>query len=523
VISTIQSLVAKVEAATLPAGSVRTRFVKGMFWMLVGTVLSQGLQLLATIFVARWLGKSEYGELGVVRSTIGMFGVFVGLGLGLTATKYVSEFRIVDPIRAGRVAALTLTVALVSGFVVTLVLVALAPWMAVHTLASAHVAVPLAIASGLLFFGELNGVQIGILSGLEAFRAIARVTLWAGVCSFPIIISFTWLWGINGAVAGLVASLALNCLLNNLAVRRESAGVGIRMSYQGSWKEKAVLWKFSAPAFLSNAMVAPTAWICNAMLVNHPGGYAEMGLFSAADQWRNVLLFLPGIMSRVMLPILSNHSNEPVDGTSRFSKMLEAGFSAAVVVVFPLVTVLAFGSGLITKAYGKDFVGMGHPLVGLLCAGGILALATPSGLALQAKGAMWLGFAINLLWAVLLLGFFHLLRGHGALGLAAAYALAYFCFTMVALWYVCRAGYYPWRLGARTYLACIVLLLFAAPPLLISPGASLRLSPLAGILSLGTLSMLIPSRVFALLRHQAAVLLQPAGLRLGREAQPSVE
>ena len=82
-ISSIQSIVAKIEAATLPAGSVRTRFVKGMFWTLVGTVLSQGLQLLATIFVARWLGKSEYGELGVVRSTIGMFGVFVGLGLGL--------------------------------------------------------------------------------------------------------------------------------------------------------------------------------------------------------------------------------------------------------------------------------------------------------------------------------------------------------------------------------------------------------------------------------------------------------
>jgi len=37
------------------------------------------------------LGTVGFGELGVIQSTVGMFGVFAGLGLGMTATKYVAS------------------------------------------------------------------------------------------------------------------------------------------------------------------------------------------------------------------------------------------------------------------------------------------------------------------------------------------------------------------------------------------------------------------------------------------------
>jgi len=403
VISSIQSWVSDFHASLFPVGSMRAHFAKGTFWLLLGTLMSQAMQMAGTVFIARWIGKSEYGELGIVRSTVGMFGVFVGLGLGLTATKYVSEFRREDPRRAGRIATLTLIIALASGSAITLLLVLLSPWLATHTLASPSVATPLAIGAGLLFFGELNGVQTGILTGLEAFGAVARVSLWAGLCSLPIIVATTWLWGLKGAVVGLVLSIAVNCVLNNIALRREMDRAGVPVLSSGSWKEKSVLWEFSAPAFLASAVVTPTTWVCNAMLVNKPNGYAEMGLFSAADQWRNVVLFLPGIISRVLLPILSSNSKESAKEASRFSNALEAGFSTGVAVAFPLIAVCSFAGPLIAGAYGKDFAGMAAPLSGVLYTGGVMVLGTPGGLAIQAKGAMWLGFAINLIWAGLML------------------------------------------------------------------------------------------------------------------------
>jgi O-antigen/teichoic acid export membrane protein len=502
IINSVQYWIGRKQAAILPAGTLRARFVLGTFWALAGTLISQGLMVAASILVARWLGRAKYGEIGVVRSTVGVFGLFVGLGLGLTATKYIAELKSQDPARAGRIAALTLSVATISGLIVTAVLVLLSPWLAAHTLASPAVAVPLQLGAGLLFFGELSGVQVCILSGLEAFGALAWIGLWAGLLSFPIILTLTRLGGVNGAVLGLVASPVANCLLNGIALRREMAKAGITISYSGFWGERSVLWRFSLPAFLAAAVVTPVSWVCNAMLVNNRNGYAQMGLFSAADQWRLLVLFLPGIITRVVLPILSSYSSEPLDRTSRFSSTLEAGFAVGILVAFPLITALSFGSSLVVRTYGADFAGMRYALSGLLYAGGLLAIGTPIGPAVQAKGGMWSAFINNFGWALLLLGFFHFLRDRGAWGLSLAYAASYFFLTIAFVWYWCKAGYFPRRLGARTYLATLSLLPFAFVPLYLQPSTTLRVSPFALALSLVAVWLLMPASITGRFRRK---------------------
>lgn len=492
-ISDIQAWLSRTQALMLPPGSLRSRLVVGVFWSTAGTVIAQALQLAATIFVARWLGKAEYGELGIVRSTVGMLGVFVGLGLGLTAVKYVSELRERDPARAGRIASLTMTVALVSGTVVTAALVLGSPWLASRTLGSAAVARPLAIGSGLLLFGEVNGVQGGILSGLEAFGPLARVSVWAGLCSVPTIIVCTWLWGVNGAISGLVVSSALNCLLTHLVLHREASRAGIAVSPFGAWEEHRVLWKFSLPAFLASAVVTPASWACNALLVNRPQGYAEMGLFSAADQWRTGLLFLPGIVSRVVLPILSSHSDESAREPSRFSSTLDASYAVGVLVAFPVITALSFGASLLIRAYGSDFAGMRYPLAGVLCAAGIMAIGQPIGLSVQAKGAMWTGFLFNLIWGLTLLGsFYGYLSQLGAWGLALDYAGSYFLLTLAFGWIFCLKGYLPSWLGVRIYIAGAGLLVFSFAPVFLPTRVSLGASPVALILSVAAVWFLLP-------------------------------
>jgi O-antigen/teichoic acid export membrane protein len=480
----------------LPAGSLRSRFVVGSFWALTGTVISQALQLAATILVARWLGKTAYGEIGIVKSTVGMCGVFVGLGLGLTATKYVSEFRRDDPARAGRVASLTMTVALVSGVVVSGALIFFSPWLASHTFASRAVATPLAIGSGLLFFGEINGVQLGILSGMEAFGPIARVSLWSGLWSVPIILLGAWLGKVTGAVSGMVISMAVTCVLTHLVLRRETARAGISFSHFGTWEESSVLWKFSVPAFLSGAVVTPTSWICTTMLVNRPNGYAEMGLFAAADQWRNAVVFLPGIVARVVLPILSSHSKDSLDSGSRFSNALDAGFAVGIIVAFPAVAALSFGGSLIAKFYGADFTAIRYPLAGLLYAAGAIAIGTPIGSAVQARGAMWFAFTNNLAWGILLLGFFRFaFFARGAVGLSLAWASSYLVLAVAFVMAACKFGYFPWGLGIRSTLACLCLVLFAFAPLYFSPQATLAMLPVALALSAGVVWMFLPPAI----------------------------
>ena len=165
----LQVRITALKQTYLPAGSLRERFAKGAFWSLAGTIISRGLNLLSSVIVARFLGKIGFGELGMLQSTVGMFGVFAGLGLGMTATKYVAEFREKDKPKTGRIIALSSLVAFITGGLTTFVLLIIAPWLATKTLSASHLAHPLRIAAGLLFFGAINGAQTGALAGFEAF------------------------------------------------------------------------------------------------------------------------------------------------------------------------------------------------------------------------------------------------------------------------------------------------------------------------------------------------------------------
>ena len=58
--------------------SVGSRLIKGFSWSVAGSAISQGLTLLASIVVARYLGKIQYGELGIIQSTLTTFAMFGG-------------------------------------------------------------------------------------------------------------------------------------------------------------------------------------------------------------------------------------------------------------------------------------------------------------------------------------------------------------------------------------------------------------------------------------------------------------
>ncbi len=164
----------------------------------------------------------------MIQSTVGMLGIFAGLGLGLTATKYVAELRSRDPERAGRIIALGCAVAIVSGGLLALGLLAYAPFLAAKTLNAPALADELRIASVLLFFNAFNGAQTGALAGFEAFRAIARINLARGLVTFPITVALVLLWRLPGAIWALAVTAAVTCLLSQLSLRRHCAALGIR-------------------------------------------------------------------------------------------------------------------------------------------------------------------------------------------------------------------------------------------------------------------------------------------------------
>jgi len=397
--------------------------MRGVFWSIAGTVISRGIMFVAAILVARILGVTGYGELGMIQSTVGMIGVLAGFGLGLTATKHVAEFRQSDPERAGRVIGLSGGFALLAGGLMALGLFILAPWLAENTINAPHLVDVLRIGSLMLFISAVNGAQIGVLSGFEAFKTIARVNIIASLVSFPIIVGGAYLGDLVGMVWALTINLAINSLLTQLAVRRVARQHGVHLKFEGCYHEMPILWKFSLPAVLAGVMVGPVKWICNALLVNQPDGYKEMGILTAALVFQNLLTQLNGMLSAPLLTMMVNvdvvsNNSEKVGTINILSSWVLGVIFACPLLCFPEIAIMLFGSDYDSYTFKVAF-----SLV-ILCA---VIMSFKEGLArvLAARNLLWWGFFSNTIWAVILIVSTFFLVNFGAIGLAAALVIAY--------------------------------------------------------------------------------------------------
>lgn len=409
--------------------SLRARFAVGAFWSVFGAVISRGFLLAASVVCAWSLGKEGFGALGMIQSTAGMFGVFAGLGLGITATKYVSEFRRHDPTKAGRILALSAFAAFIWGVVITGLLILLAPFVAEHVLAAPQLAKPLAIGSGLVFFGAINGAQTGALAGLEAFKTIARVNIYAGVVSFPLIVLGVSRGGLKGAIWGSVAALGINWALNNRALRRECANAAISYQFAGWRRELGILHRFSLPAFLGSILVVSAVWACNALLARQPQGYAELGLYAAADKWRVAIVFVPTYVFAMVVPVLSNLHGESDRAGFRTVFRATLQLNASLALLAALV-ITAFATPIMA-VYGKSFRGGQTVLIVLALSAIAEVLNAILGQPLIAARQMWWRFGFDVLLFAVLVGLaWVLIPKWGALGLAASYGVAYACASL---------------------------------------------------------------------------------------------
>ena len=414
--------------------SLHQRFTHGVFWSLIGTVAGRLFALAVSVVTARLLGKVGFGELGMLQSTIGLMGTLAGFGLGITTTKYVAELKEKDPERTGRIIALSNLTAIVSGGLMALVCVAGAPWLAQKTLNAPHLVPELRIGAALLFVSALLGVQTGSLSGFQSFRTIARINFFQGLFSLPLALILIYFWGLRGAVLYLIASALVGIVLSSRALSQEYAAAGLKAGLRGAWTERRILWNFSFPAVISGSMVTPITWAANAILVNQPNGYAELGLFNAANQFRMIVILIPNVLAIVTVPLLSEiYSQKDREYFARATNLnLRTIWSFALPCGF---IVIALSSWLM-ELFGPQFQGGRLVLSLMVCVTIMIVTDSTVGQTLISSGKMWTGFLLNLGWALILLpSAAYLVPSMGAVGLALSYFISYSFLTFGMLIY----------------------------------------------------------------------------------------
>jgi O-antigen/teichoic acid export membrane protein len=178
--------------------------------------------------------------------------------------------------------------------------------------------------------------------------------------------------------------------------------------------------------------MAPVSWIGSALLVRQVGGFEQLAMFSAADRFRFVLIFIPLAVSRIALPALARHRSANNRDAYRDTVRWNLGFSMLVTIPPALLCVLL--APWLMSLFGESFR-PGWPVMAVLAASTVPALLnTQLGAVLLSHGRAWPRAGVDaLLAAAFLCGIWFAVPRWNAMGLAVAFFASY-SFASLVLW-----------------------------------------------------------------------------------------
>jgi O-antigen/teichoic acid export membrane protein len=337
------------------AKPVLLRVLSGTVWLTLGSGLGQVAKLIGFMLMARVLGRDEVGHLGSIQNTAFTATSFAVLGLGATTAKLIGQFRTTEKDRAGRIIELANVIAFWGSLILAGLLFAVAAPLAANVFLAPDLKNDLRLGSLLILASSVSTVQFGTLTGLNAFRCLSTLSICQGVLALIFGYIGALMGGQRGALIGLIIASILCCFLANRCIVRESALQRIQIRCKDWMKERKIVMDFAIPNLIAGILAAAAQWIAQTLLVRQDGGAGELALYSVAFQWRIVLLFVPSILARVLVPILSEL--ESPGGPS-------SAFRTTYVTLMALVSAtLMIGIGMIVwspkilNLYGAAYVG----------------------------------------------------------------------------------------------------------------------------------------------------------------------
>lgn len=409
---------------------IAKKFVQDTFWSVTGSIISKAIVFATWVLIGRILGSADYGNFGIIRDTVVMFSSFAGLGLGLTASKFVAEYLEIDKEKAGRIIGLTMMFGVIAGLIVGGGVFVSSPLISLSMLNNPDFTQDMEMASIMLFFTSLNGAQIGALQGLMAYKTIAKINIWQALSCAPILILATYFGGVHGSIFGFTFYNIIICIFSHYAINKEVKNNGIVIRYRDCLNEKYLFWSYSLPAFLSGLLITPMKWLSEVILINIPEGSRQLGLFMAAQTLGSMFLMFTSMLNAPFLTTMAKHKSDNIN--TSFNRLnIIAPWAIGLSLTIPFLFFPEIGEWV----WGKDYVGRNFRLCFILTMFFNLIMMYKQGIAriLSVHNLQWLGVMSNTLWGVSLLSCMWFLRSYGAIGLAGSYVVAYIVSTIIVL------------------------------------------------------------------------------------------
>ncbi len=402
---------------------VLARIIRCSAWNLLSSVALRMSGLITGMIVSRIVGKDDFGSYSIVLVTIGTFYSISGAGFGTAAARYIAEHRTSDPAQASAVIRDTQRFAIIAASAAALLIFMFSKQLAGSVFAAPHIDSLLAASSIWMFLSIVTAEQNGVLTGFEAFRQTSAVNFIYALISVVSSGLAAAYCGITGVIAANTLSAGVLYLMNCRVIHLQRVSHGMMATAPKSHTGPSLILQYSLPALLSSIIVYPANWTCTALLSRQPDGVPEVGIYNIASQWRNLVVYLPGVVSMVFVSVLANRSKLMKDSDTM--KIYAANLGLNIVFSVATAAPMIIFSETVMSWYGQEFSHGSKCLTAMLISGCLLSVITVAGQAMVLQTLIWPWFWLNLIWASALICFSWVFRMSGSYGVALANVIAF--------------------------------------------------------------------------------------------------
>ncbi len=401
------------------------RLASNAAWSTISHLIGRGSLVVAAIFLARNLDTNAFAAYSYFQLTVSMLAGYAAMGLGVTASRFFAEIGQVDEAKMPPIGALWILSILVGLVFAFIVLLLPANWL------DGGQGVPRWLLALGVFTMALGVVPSGGVLGLERY---ADATLVAVASAAALIIGTVVAGQASSAffaMAVFVGASLIQSTGDALVVLREVGWQKLARHAHMSGIELRRVVGFAGPMLGVSLLAASGSWVVGRMILAGPAGEHGFALYAIGLQWYALALFVPGMVSRVLLPRLVR-SRLQLGSDDSQALVRQGGIMTLVA-----ATVVSLGgfalSPWLLELYGSSYQ------VDKWLLGAFLLAAIPSapintiGNAIVAAEGQRAWFLMTIFWFALIIVAAKTFEEQGALGGAAALGLASLGLAAVAL------------------------------------------------------------------------------------------
>lgn len=400
--------------------------INSAIWSSVSHILSRGSLMLSGMLLASNLSPEMFATYSYFQITATMIATYSALGLGVSASKYFAELSNDKESKYNIDIVTTLfSLALLLSILSTLIILIIP-----NSFLSSNLNISNTTFSFAVLVLALSVVPNGAVIGLEKYKQSA---LFSFLNSIILLIGAFLSIKLNDITYSIYSFIigSANQSLGNLFITLKAIP-SLSLASLLKIKKYALLEisKFTGPLIFISLFTASSGWLLGKSLLK-AYGELEFAAYSIGLQWFSVALFLPGMISRVVLPrLVRKEANNK--SMLRYACLISIGLSS---IIFILGSIFR---KQIVSFYGSDYVSYEYMLVGFLFTTILYAPANTLGNAIIATvGTMkWLSITIG--WFACLMSVFYLNLPNQAVFSAIYAQVCAASFLLVYSFLICR-------------------------------------------------------------------------------------